>query len=431
MDAQGSEPGARSLVWGRYANRLVAALSGAGLVVVAVAGVAYVDVVAPIDDPAVRDSVLSGFAGLVLATFVSLALVGVTVGSNTAITLRLLSEKAGRIEDGDMAVEFDTDRTDEFGELARSLASMRDALQERIDEVEREQRRTERLNEHMRTKARHYEDVLDDVVEGDLSRRVDPSSENEALESIGQAINATVAELESSTENIARQMESLSANSEEVAVAADELADTSERAAETGATGRSSAEDAIDQMSDVEAEAEAAVEEIERLRAEMAEIEETVAVITELARRTNILAVNARIESSRGESTGQGYSVVADEIRDLAEQAQDAAGDIRRRIETLSAQTEETAADITETRERAETAAETVRDTMAAFDRLVEYVEDVDSNAQNIDRATDDQADSVQTVAAMVDNLSSIGERREDLGTDRATEEGGFERVRQ
>jgi methyl-accepting chemotaxis protein len=424
--ATNTEASAGSGLRGRYTNRLVGALAGAGVAILAFAAVAYVLVVAPIEDPALRRSVLSGFVGLVLTAFVSLALVGVTVGSNTAITLRLLSEKATRMEQGDMDVELATEREDEFGQLAGSLASMRDSLGRRIEEVEQERRSTERLNEHMRAKAEHYDDVLGDVTDGDLSRRVDPDSENESLAAIGESINATVAELESATENIAGQMQNLSANSEEVAAAADELADTSERAAETGATGRESAREAIEAMSDVEAEASDAVEEIERLRAEMEEIESAVGDITEVARRTNILAVNARIESSRSDGAEQGYSVVADEIRDLAERAQEASQDIERRIEDLRAQTEETAMDITETEAEAEAAAETVRDAMDALDRLVEYVEDVDANAQNIDRATDDQAESVQSVAAMVDKLAAIRDRERE-----SIEEHGFERVRQ
>lgn len=407
--------GLSGVLFDRYANRLALSLGAAGLAIVVYGVIAYVEVVAPIEDPGVRATVLSGYVGMVLTAFISLALIGVTTGSNTAIRLRLLSRKAERMRDGDMDVNLETERGDELGDLTRSLASMRDTLDRRLDEVERRRRETERLNREMQATAEHYRDVLQDVVDGDLSRRVDTTSDNEALESIGESINTTVAELESATANISSQMGSLSANSEEVAAAANELADTSEEAARTGQSGREAAERAIEEMSDVESEAEAAVEEIERLRAEMREIEDIVGLITEIARRTNILAVNARIESSRGEATGQGYSVVADEIRDLAEEAQEAAADIESRIEGLRDQTEETAGDITTTRERADAAADTVQDAMAAFDELVDYVEDVDRNVQNIDRATDDQAESVQSVAGMVERLSSTGAGTEDL----------------
>jgi methyl-accepting chemotaxis protein len=410
----------------RYANRITLALVAAGVAVSFFGVIAYFRVASQVD-PSVRGAVVSSYVGLVLTTFVSLALVGATVGSNTAITLRVLSSKARRMEDGEMDIRFDTERTDEFGDLAAALASMRDALVERIEEAERRRRETERLNRDMRSKAEHYQTVLDAVTNGDLSKRVDPESDVSALQSIGESINETVAELEAATDEITRQMESLSANSEEVAASANELAATSERAARTGTAGREAAEVAIKEMTDVEDEAENAVEEIERLREEMAEIEEIIGVITEIARRTNILAVNARIESSRSEATGQGYSVVADEIRELAEEAQDAAGDVEQRIDRIRAQTEDTANDITSTRERADEAADTVTEAMDALDTLVEYVEDVDRNAQNISLATDDQANSVQSVAQMVETLASAGER--DLTAEDFDEQYGFDKV--
>jgi methyl-accepting chemotaxis protein len=64
---------------------------------------------------------------------------------------------------------------------------------------------------------------------------------------------------------------------------------------------------------------------------------------------------------------------------------------------------------------------------MDALDTLVEYVEDVDRNAQNISLATDDQANSVQSVAQMVETLASAGER--DLTAEDFDEQYGFDKV--
>jgi methyl-accepting chemotaxis protein len=376
----------------------------------------YLQVVAPIDDPAVRSSVTSGFAGLVLASVISLVLVGVTFGSNTAITLRLLSAKANELEDGNMAVSFRSSRRDEIGQLADGLAAMRDSLQDRIETAERRQRETERLNENLQSTAEHYNEVLRDVMDGDLSRRVEIESESEALTEIGDAINTTIAELQRTTTDISREMNNLSATAEEVAASADEVATTSRQAAEAGAVGREAAASAITEMDTVESEIDAAAEDIETLEREVEEIGEIVRLIGEIARKTNILAVNARIESSRSDEGASGYSVVADEVRELAEETKAAADDIEERIERIQSQTGETVAGIQSVNERTGDAAVTVRQALDSLEEIAELVDDVDMTIENISDATDEQAEAVQSVAERVDALSSIG-ADEGVGT--------------
>jgi len=72
-----------------------------------------------------------------IAVFTLLALVGVVsvLGRNVTGALSRLTDRAERIEDGQYDVEFDTDRPDEFGDLNRTVASTRDALQQRIEEI--------------------------------------------------------------------------------------------------------------------------------------------------------------------------------------------------------------------------------------------------------------------------------------------------------
>jgi iron only hydrogenase large subunit-like protein len=97
---------------------------------------------------------------------------------------------------------------------------------------------------------------------------------------------------------------------------------------------------------------------IENVHVETQEIASTIAVISKIARQTNMLALNASIESARAGQHGKGFAVVAEEVRALAKSSNEAAERITelvtgtsRKIETsagLSKKVEETLAGITE-----------------------------------------------------------------------------------
>ncbi|MCG1004825.1 MULTISPECIES: methyl-accepting chemotaxis protein [Halobacterium] len=86
---------------------------------------------------------ISGIAALTL-----LALVGVVgvLGRDVTGALSRLTDRAEQIEDGQYDVEFNTDRPDEFGDLNRRIASTRDALQQRIEEIRETQTELEASN---------------------------------------------------------------------------------------------------------------------------------------------------------------------------------------------------------------------------------------------------------------------------------------------
>ncbi|MFO8116525.1 MAG: HAMP domain-containing protein [Halorubrum sp.] len=85
---------------------------------------------------AVGAEIRSGLIGMTLLTVIGLALIGVTVGSNTVISLRRLTAKAERMAEGDLDVTLETGRTDEIGRLFEAFDAMRGSLRAEIDDAE-------------------------------------------------------------------------------------------------------------------------------------------------------------------------------------------------------------------------------------------------------------------------------------------------------
>ncbi|GAB3675059.1 methyl-accepting chemotaxis protein [Halopiger thermotolerans] len=403
-------------------------------------------------------------AGVVLL----IGLVGAVLGRNTSRSIDRLRSKVTAMEEGDLAVDLETKRIDSIGQLYDGFDSMRVALRDQIEdaeaareEAEQERERVQRMNTHLEAKADEYSDVMRNAADGDLTVRMDPESENEALTAIGEEFNAMLADIEAtvadlnrfatevataseevtasseevqrasrevsesiqeisdgadrqhqSLQSIDSEMNTLSTTTEEIAASSNDVADVAERTATTGRDGRETAETAIDAFDDLEAEYEDVVAEFEQLREQIDQIEDLTDTIAEIADQTNMLALNANIEASRSAdgADAEGFSAVAAEVKELSADTKDAAAKIDERLEALQSQTEESSAVVDRTSEEIERVNDLVTDVVAALDDIAEYAAETNDGVQEISSATEEQAAATQEVVAMVDEVATISE---------------------
>ncbi|MCD2324092.1 PAS domain-containing methyl-accepting chemotaxis protein [Sphingomonas sp. IC-56] len=136
-----------------------------------------------------------------------------------------------------------------------------------------------------------------------------------------------------------------------------------------------------------------AIESIELISKSSGQIAKIVGVIGELASQTNLLAFNAAIEAARAGEHGVGFSVVAEEVRKLAERSAEAATDISRLIE--------------ESGERVAHGTERSQSARAAFEGIVKSVEKTARSITQIADSANTQEDLTLKVVGMIGELAS------------------------
>lgn len=173
------------------------------------------------------------------------------------------------------------------------------------------------------------------------------------LSASSQEINSSTIEISSSVQQIAhgaelqsrkvdetsRSMEVIADTSEKVAAQATMAVQTSEEAASVARQGEQATEQAVVKIGEVQQAIETLAESVEVLGKRSEQIGGIVDVITSIADQTNLLSLNAAIEAARAGESGRGFSVVAEEVRKLAEGSGRAAEQIGELIKEVQAET--------------------------------------------------------------------------------------------
>ncbi|TFV51835.1 methyl-accepting chemotaxis protein [Blastococcus sp. TF02A-35] len=297
--------------------------------------------------------------------------------------------------------------------------------------------------------ARRVQEVTAALAEGDLTRTAGLTSKDEmgrmaaSLDEAVVNLRAVMGAVAASADAVAASSEELSASSAQISASAEETsaqsgvvsgaAEEVSRSVQTVAAGAEQMGASIREIATNAAEAsevahravtaaETTTATVAKLGESSAEIGNVVKVITSIAEQTNLLALNATIEAARAGEAGKGFAVVANEVKELAQETAKATEDIAKRVQAIQGDTTAAVAAIGEISsivaqisDRQTTIASAVEEQTATTNEMSRSVQEaaggttqIAENISGVSSAADSTTQALTQTRTAVDELSRM-----------------------
>jgi twitching motility protein PilJ len=339
---------------------------------------------------------------------------------------------------GDMNPKATVFTADEFGKMSATFNQMIQSILSITTEAQRKAEEQEQAKEDLQRQVIRLLDDVEGAARGDLTVQAEVTAD--VLGAVADSFNLTIQNLreivqqvkvaarqvsEGARENEAfarslssdalRQAEELSVtlNSvqmmteiiQRVAVSASKAEEVARNASETAVRGGDAVERAVDSILEIRETVAETTRKVKRLGESSQEISKIVGLISQIASRTNLLALNASIEAARAGDAGRGFAIVADEVRQLADKAAKATKEIEQIVHQIQSETGnvQQAMDVGTTQvvegtKRAEQARQSLSD-------IIQVSQRIDSLVRSITEDTIKQTETSRTVAQVMQSV--------------------------
>jgi len=300
---------------------------------------------------------------------------------------------AGRVADGDLTADVEVATQDEAGVVLRSLQAMIGNLNALIGKVK--------------------------------SSSIQLTSTATTISSNAKSQEEAVGNFESSTNSIAAAIKEISTTSQELSSTMNKVTDNANNTANLADSGRTSLDSLETEMGKLATVNDAISERLNVIRERAQNVNQVITTITTVADRANLLSLNASIEAAKAGKFGRGFSVVASEIRLLADRTAEATLEIEKMVKEMQDAVASGVDEMTNLNRQMGESASEVNAVSNQLTAIIQQVQELTEQFENVRQGMDTQSIGAKHIDEAMLQLKEAARSTSSsiTGFKRATEE--------
>ena len=340
----------------------------------------------------IRSSIITSIVIFAVITIVILAAI-VVVLRKMRMSIKYVVESVNNMANGDFVTQVeDESMFSEFNEVELSMESMREHLQNSLISVVN-------AADSVNNKA------------GDAKNSIANSEENTGN------ISMAVGELAQGAMSMAEDVQVTAGITGEIGDSIDKVQSAAESNLEKVTALYNESVELQNQLQGIKKADEATnikagqvAESVGKTAEVVEEISKAAEGIIAIANQTNLLALNASIEAARAGEAGRGFSVVADNIKNLAEESNQMAGEITQMLSTITQYSNDNKTLTTSIKEATVSEAQALEEMSASFDKMLGLLTETENGNKEIAALVETMTEGKNRILTSVESLSSISE---------------------